>query len=466
MSKITIGQLAGIIGADVVGFKDAIIDASDVCIDSRQITEGQIFFALEGENFDGHDFIDAAFGAGASCAVVSKDTGKPADKPVLKVKDTTKALGDLARWWRNEHNFKVVAITGSAGKTTTRQIVAAGLGKKFKVAQSPKSFNNNIGVPLTILSAEYDCDMIVAELGSSSHGEISNLSRIAIPDIAVITNIYPAHLEGLGTIEGVIKEKASIRDGLKENGKLLVNADFGNLINHLRDEGCIFETFGDDVDCDIKAHNTGTNGCQGRLEIDGIEVKIPLAGTANLENTLAGWAVCKQFGISASEFAAAVANLKTENMRLEIVSVGEMTIINDCYNANPASMQNALECLERISRETGKRSVFVCGRMDELGDESEKLHVELGEKIAQSGVKLLLATGNWANIVADTAKSIASKDIVVHTFENSDELCHKLAEFVAHDDIILVKGSRCAKLETVTAKLRSLGDQIDEQVNR
>ncbi|MBW8036308.1 MAG: UDP-N-acetylmuramoyl-tripeptide--D-alanyl-D-alanine ligase [Planctomycetes bacterium] len=456
MSKITIGQLADIIGAGAGGSQGLIIDASNVCIDSRKITEGQIFFAIEGKNFDGHDFIDTAFNAGASCAVVGEGTDKPANKPLLKVKDTTKALGDLARWWRKEHNFKVVAITGSAGKTTTRQIIAAGLGQKFKVAQSPKSFNNNIGVPLTILAAEYDCDMIVAELGSSGHGEISNLSRIAIPDIALITNIYPAHLEGLGSIEGVIKEKASIRDGLKENGKLLVNADFGDLINHLLNDGRAFETFGSDVDCDIKAHNIRTEGAQGWLEIEGIEVKIPFAGRANLENTLAGWAVCKQFGVSPSEFAAAVANLKTEDMRLEIVSLGEMTVINDCYNANPASMQNALDCLEKISSETGKRSVFICGQMNELGDESEKLHAELGEKIAQSGVKLLLTTGDWANIAAAAAKGIANKDIAVHTFENPAELCNKLAEFVAHDDIILVKGSRDAKLETVTAKLEQI----------
>ena len=461
MSKITAGQLADIIGAEVIGSADSLINGSDVCIDSRRIRPGQIFFAIEGENFDGHDYADASFSAGASCAVVGMDRDITADKPVLKVKDTTKSLGELARWWREKHNFKVVAITGSAGKTTTRQIIAAGLGQKFKVAQSPKSFNNHIGVPLTILAAEKDCEIIIAELGSSGHGEISNLSCIAIPDIAVITNIYPAHLEGLGTIEGVIKEKASIRDGLKENGKLLVNSDFGDLINHLLDEGCAFETFGTGADCDIKAHKLAADGCRGSLEIDGIEVKISLAGTANLENTLAAWAVCKQFGISASEFASAVTNLKTAEMRLEIVSLGEMTIINDCYNANPASMQNALECLERMSGETGKRSVFVCGPMNELGDESEKLHAELGEKIAQFGVKLLLATGDWANIVADRAKRFASDAIVVHTFKSSSELCNKLAEFVAHDDIILVKGSRCAKLETITAKLEQVASPPD-----
>ena len=461
MSKITAGQLADIIGAEVIGSADSLINGSDVCIDSRRLRPGQIFFAIEGENFDGHDYVETSFSAGASCAVVGMDRDITADKPVLKVRDTTKALGELARWWREEHNFKVVAITGSAGKTTTRQIIAAGLGQKFKVAQSPKSFNNHIGVPLTILAAEKDCEIIIAELGSSGHGEISNLSCIAIPDIAVITNIYPAHLEGLGTIEGVIKEKASIRDGLKENGKLLVNSDFGDLINHLLDEGCAFETFGTGADCDIKAHKLTADGCQGSLEIDGIEVKIPLAGTANLENTLAAWAVCKQFGISASEFASAVTNLKTAEMRLEIVSLGEMTIINDCYNANPASMQNALECLERMSGETGKRSVFVCGPMNELGDESENLHAELGEKIAQFGVKLLLATGDWANIVADRAKRFASDAIVVHTFKNSNELCNKLAEFVAHDDIILVKGSRCAKLETITAKLEQVASPPD-----
>ena len=446
MSKITIAQLAEIINADVIGPEDSVIESFDVSTDSRNILPRQIFFAIKGDKFDGHDFIDSAFNAGALCTVASKATGKITDKPLLKVKDTIKALGDLARWWRKENDFTVIAITGSAGKTTTRRMIAAALEKKYKVAQSPKSFNNHIGVPLTILSGEKDCDIIVAELGTNSHGEISNLSQIANPDIAVITNIYPAHLEGLGSIEGVIKEKASIIDGLKEDGILLVNNRFDDLKKYLLENECEFETF------DTAKSKLGAN----TLEIDGIKVKIPLAGTANLENALAAWTVCNKFGISASQFASAVANLKTENMRLQILSFGEMTVINDCYNANPASMQNAIEYLKQLSSETGKRSVLLCGPMNELGTQSEKLHAELGENIAKSSVELLLAIGDWANIVADNAKRIAGDDIVTHTFKNTTELCNKLEKFVAHDDIVLVKGSRGAKLEAATAKLEQI----------
>lgn len=459
MYEIKIRQLADILDADIVGPPDSVASVSGVCIDSRRILTGRIFFAIEGENFDGHDFVEASFAAGASCAVVSKELNISTQKPQLVVKDTVIALGRMARWWRKEHNFKVVAITGSAGKTTTRRIIAAALGQKFKVAQSPKSFNNHIGVPLTILAAEKDCDIIVVELGSNSFGEISYLSKIVLPDVALINNVYPVHLEKLGTIEGVIKEKASITDGLNENTKLLVNADFIGLTGHLLETGHVFTTFGTSADCDIKAENLYSNGPDGELTIDGIKVKIPLAGRANLENALAAWAVCKQFGISPAQFANAAEYLETSEMRMEIMSLASITVINDCYNANPASMRNALECLRRISDETAARSVFICGPMNELGAESEKLHAELGERIAKSGVKLLLATGCYANVVANTAKAAGT---VAHTFKNTDAICNKLAEFVEPDDIILVKGSRRAKLEKIIVKLEKLLHQRTE----
>jgi UDP-N-acetylmuramoyl-tripeptide--D-alanyl-D-alanine ligase len=203
-----------------------------VSINSRTTKAGDCFFAIAGENFDGHDYVADAFAKGAVCAVVSKDIEdkKSSGKSILKVPDTVKALGDFASQYRRQAGFKVVAITGSAGKTTTRQITFQALSRHFRVHQSPKSFNNNIGLPLTLLSADPDCRIVIAELGSNHPGERACLTRIANPDIAVVTNVHPAHLEGFGNLQTITQEKLSISEGLTPDGVFIINADFDELV--------------------------------------------------------------------------------------------------------------------------------------------------------------------------------------------------------------------------------------------
>lgn len=450
MKAICIDKLAAAVG----GCGGGSFEIRGVCIDSRAVKDGDVFFAIAGENFDGHEYVEQAFASGAVCAVCSRDV-ELADKPIIKVDDTIKALGRLANYYRNEADFKVVAITGSAGKTSTRQIACHVLSKHFKCHQAKKSFNNNIGLPLTLLGADADCGIVVAEIGTNNPGEIAELTAIAEPDVAVVNNIFPAHLEGLGSMAGIIAEKASIAEGLKPGGKFLINGDFEGLAEYCKKKGFDFVSFGTDGGCDIIAENLVSEAFRGRVNIDGFEVSVPLGGAGNLHNTVAAWAICSQFGITAGEFGEAVKTLSPLSMRMDVKEVGSVTVIDDCYNANPASMKNAVEFLMSLAGEQKKRSVFVCGKMAELGKESDLLHEELGEFIAKSGVEKVLVTGRQCQRVADSIRRLQD-DTEVFTFADTDELCENIINYVHSDDIILVKGSRSVRLERAVERIAEI----------
>jgi len=431
-----------------------------VSIDSRTTEAGDCFFAIAGENFDGHDYVGDAFAKGAVCAVVCEkfEAEELADKCLLKVDDTIEALGDLAREYRRRADFKVVAITGSAGKTTTRHICHHVLSRRFNVHQSPKSFNNNIGLPLTLLGAGPDTEIVIAELGSNNPGEISYLTRIAEPDIAVVTNVHPAHLEGFGDLKTIAKEKSSIAEGLKPGGVLIANADFDELLEACRARDDALVTFGKSDRADHRVEDIRLEGPASTFTIGGEEVNLPLAGPGNVENAVAAWAVCSQLGVSIDEFAEAVTMLPPVSMRTELLQIGPLTVLSDCYNANPASMKNALEILAGLDSTGRHRLVFICGDMAELGLQTERLHAELGEFAAQTGVGLLLAVGKLARIAADSAQASATRDLHIKCFSDAVSACNNLPKFIKDNDIVLVKGSRRAQLETVVEKLKMIYD--------
>jgi UDP-N-acetylmuramoyl-tripeptide--D-alanyl-D-alanine ligase len=458
MKKISITDLAEIIKASFVKSGSAKQVCTGVSTDSRTVKAGDCFFAIAGEKFDGHDYLCKAFAKGAACVVVERDieTKDFADRCVLRVLDTIEALGIFAGWYRRRDGFKVVAITGSAGKTTTKHIIAHVLGRTFNVHSSPKSFNNNIGVPLTLLGAGQDTEIVVAELGSNHPGEISHLTRIASPDVAVVTNVYPAHLEGFGDIQTIVREKISIAEGLEPDGVLIVNGDFKMLVDACRTGGLKFLTFGKSDDSDYRVGDIRQDVFAGRFTIDGMEIYLPLAGSGNIENALAAWAVCSRFGIEAADFARAVKTLPAVSMRAELFQLGTLTILNDCYNANPVSMKNALEILADIDSAGRGRKVFICGEMAELGQQTEKLHVELGTFIAEAKIELVLAVGPLAKIAAEAAKASAGDDLQIKCFGDTPSACNKLHEFIQDYDIILVKGSRTASLERAVEKLTEL----------
>jgi UDP-N-acetylmuramoyl-tripeptide--D-alanyl-D-alanine ligase len=437
---------------------DCVPSFTGVSTDSRTVKAGDCFFAIAGENYDGHDYINDVFNKGAICAVVQKNINKRKfpGKFILKVDDTIQALGDLAREYRKRAGYKVVAITGSVGKTTTRQIIHHVLSVCFRVHQSPKSFNNNIGLPLTLLNAEAGTQIVIAELGSNHPGEIAYLTRIAAPDIAVVTNIHPAHLEGFGDLEAIIKEKMSISEGLLPDGVMIINSEFKRLADFCREKNINFLSFGKSKNSYTRAENVRFHGLTSRFTIEGAEVTLPLPGPGNVENALAAWTICKLFGLSALDFTQTVKNFAGNTMRAEIIQLGTLTVLNDCYNANPASMKNALEILTQIDPSEKRRKVFICGDMAELGAQSERLHIKLGEEIARANVDLILAVGRLSKIAAKTARKTAKKDLQIKYFEDTLSACNKLYEFIRDYDIILVKGSRTARLEAAVDKLKGL----------
>ncbi len=462
MKEFSITALAQIIKAEPAKNTNAVI--TGVSTDSRTTEAGNCFFAIAGGNFDGTDFLADAFAKGAACAVVSKKTTSDdlAVKTILKVDDTIKALGDFAFEYCRQNNFKVVAITGSVGKTITRQIVYHVLSQHYRCHQAPKNFNNNIGLPLTLLGADPEDKIVIVELGSNSPGEIAYLTRIAEPDIAVVTNVYPAHLAGFGNLQTIIQEKLSISEGLRGDGVLIINADVvkwlnGKWLNYqLPVTNHQVITFGKSDGCDYQARNITHNGFGSSFTIDGTQVCLPLAGLGNVENALAAWSICSLFGISIDDFARAVKTLPAVPMRAELLQIGTLTVLNDCYNANPASMKNALNILVNLGSAEKRRLVFICGDMAELGQKSELLHIKLGVFIAQTKVQLLLAVGKFAKIAAEAAKVSAEYDLQTKFFKDTLSACNSLQKFIKHYDIVLVKGSRVAGLETAVEKLKEL----------
>lgn len=458
MMDFSISDLARICKAYLRSPEHAERVFNGVSIDSRTSKKGDCFFAIEGENFDGHDYVGEAFAKGAVCAVIRKDIKEVTGKYLLRVEDTIKALGDLAREYRRQAGFKVVSITGSVGKTTTRQMIYHALSRRFRVHQSPASFNNNIGLPLTLLGANPDIQIVITELGSNHPGEISQLTRLAEPDIAIVTNVHPAHLEGFGDLQTIVKEKSSIAEGLRPDGIFIINGDINALVNACLAKGTPFKTFGQSENCDYRTRKIQSDGSVSRFMIDDTEIILPLAGPGNVDNALTTWAVCHSLGLGIEDFARAMETLPPVSMRSEILNIGTLTVLNDCYNANPASMRNALRTLAQLDPDHLSRRVFICGDMAELGRHAEHLHTELGKNIVEAKVDVLLAVGSLAKIAAEAAQTSADDDFKVECFEDAHSACQKLHEFIADSDIILVKGSRTAKLETVIERLKIIYD--------
>jgi len=454
MKEISINNLARIIKAEPApDIGDFVFGVST---DSRTVKPGDCFFAIAGDNFNGHNFVKEAFAKGAVCAVVSEDVEAG---PILKVDDTTKALGDLARHYRQKAGYKVVAITGSVGKTTTRQIVYHVLSQHFRVSQAQKNFNNQIGLPLTLLEADEKMQIVVAELGTNYPGEIAYLTRIASPDIAVITSVCSAHLEGFGDLQTIIEEKLSISEGLQPDGVFLINGDFDQLVSTCRAKSgrpAEFYTFGKSDGCDYRGHDIANTGFGSSFTIDNTQVNLPLAGPGNVDNALAAWAVCSRFGLSAADFAKAVKTQPPVSMRAELLQVGNLTVLNDCYNANPASVKNALDILANLDSDRKRRLVFICGDMAELGTQTEGLHAQIGPSIAKAGVKLLMTVGKYAKVAAEAAKASAEYGLKAKCFDDTLSACNNLKDSIKDYDIILVKGSRTAKLEMAVEKLKRL----------
>jgi UDP-N-acetylmuramoyl-tripeptide--D-alanyl-D-alanine ligase len=424
------------------------LEATGFSTDSRTLNEGEAFVAIRGLNFDGHDFIQDAFEAGASLAIVS-DEGALRGKPGVVVHDTVKALGDMAhrhRW--SPPLIPWLAVTGSNGKTTTRAMISLILTRRGTVASSPRNYNNYIGLPLSILSRPDDAWVGVLELGTSSRGEIARLTEISTPTVGIITSVSNAHLEELGTLEAVAEEKACIFDRLPHDGLAIYPVDdpyVEILRKHISVRGA---SFGIGKNADMVAENVHT-GLEGvSFTVRGVKIKLPLLGLHNVRNCLAALLAVEHMGISLSDAAESLRKVQPVSGRLELIHTPYHTILNDVYNANPASLKAAVDVMDSF----GGRRVIIIGDMLELGGKSKILHRDAGLYMAKKGIEVILAVGKMSLTLAEAAANANSRSIVRH-FRNVQAILRKDEHYVQPGDVILVKGSRGMQMEKIISTL-------------
>lgn len=425
---------------------------SGVSTDTRTIEPGMLFIPIRGENFDGHKFIDKAIENGA--AAVLTELGGEYSVPAVRVEDTRRAMGRLASYYLNKLNIPTVAITGSVGKTTTKDMVASVLAKRYNVYKTQGNLNNDIGVPLTVFALKPYHTAAVIEMGMNHFGEISYLTSIVKPDVALITNVGVSHIENLGSREGILKAKCEIFEGLKSDGTAIVNGD-DDMLSTLRGKLKGLVMFGTDASLDWYADNIWEHGLEGiDCTIHGngssvcFDVSISVPGRHMVLNALAAAAAGYALGMSAEEIKAGVEDFKPTKMRMDIIHSGDLTIINDAYNSNPVS---AMAAVDVLAAEEGVRCA-VLGDMFELGSFAPKLHYDLGEYTAKKGIDIIVAVGELSRELYEGAKQVRNKD--VYYFKTQEEFLENIDSIIRGKMTVLVKASRGMKFEKTTEKLR------------
>jgi UDP-N-acetylmuramoyl-tripeptide--D-alanyl-D-alanine ligase len=455
MNPLALSEIAQLAGASLSS-GDGIVVINKVSTDSRTIKLGELFVALRGENFDGHDFVESAAKAGASGALVDLNWNGnvPENFALIRATDTVRAYQELAANYRKSLRLKVIAITGSNGKTSTKDFTASVLSRKFRVTKTEGNFNNHVGLPRTILEATSEDEIAVWEIGMNHPGEIATLSEIAAADAAIITNIGVAHIEFMGSREAIAREKGALAEAIGPQGTLILNAD------DLFSKGIAARTH-------AKVVFAGTTGgivraIEIRQSADGSEftilegahrcrAQLPVAGLHMVQNAVLAVAAGRAFGLSIEECAAGLAAAPLTKARLQIKEIGGVHFLDDSYNANPDSMKAALQTLVELNAE-GKR-MAVLGEMRELGAESERGHREVGETAATLGVDQLITIGDAAELIAQGARSAGLDK--VSSVGSTREAADLLGEIAEPGDLVLIKGSRAARTEEVIQEFGS-----------
>ena len=442
---------------------------SKVFIDSRITADDGVFVAITGEIHDGHTFLPEVVNQGVRGLVLNRKETEHLPLAAWKTKgvacvavaDTTRALGDMAAFNRQRSKASVVGITGSNGKTTTRQFTAAVVSQKYNTLATAGNFNNEIGLPLTLLGLEFDHQWALVELGTNNPGEIARLAAICSPDIGVITNIGPAHLEGLGSIEGVAQEKGSLISGLQKNGTAVLNADDPRVLQLARQTSKQVVLYGLSADAVVRATDVTENeaAINFTLTIAGESVSIRLnsPGRFMVTNALAAAAVGYQLGLSISTIKGGLEAFTPVNGRMNILHTTDgIHIIDDTYNANPDSMQVALATLKTMR--AGSRGIFVAGDMLELGNQAPTLHSKMGAIAARSGISRLYARGEFADKVVSGARD-AGMPTANTIIGSRQEIIADLIDWLRPGDWLLVKGSRGMAMEKVVRGIKDWAEK-------
>ncbi len=421
-----------------------------ISTDSRSVKNGELFVAIRGEKFDGHVFVDVALKNGAVAALVENDFSASDSQPLIYVEDTLKAYQEMARYYRQKMAPTVVALTGSAGKTTCKEFLHAVLSQKFSVHKNTKSFNNHIGVPATLLDLQPEHEILVAELGTSNFGEISHLSYLVEPDVCVLLNIGYAHVEFLKSLDGVANAKMEIFDHAHTECLAIYNRDDETLsTRHFPSTERV--TFGLSESCDVKADNIRCD-LNGRYQftVDGQDFQLSIPGRHNIYNALAAICVGRQFAVPMEKISRAVESVNFVEHRMTVCRSENYLVIDDAYNANPGSCKAALQTLADISRGHGRR-IAVLADMLELGEFAQSEHEKLAVIAKENKVDALFLFGRFTAVLAQRAQQMDFQ--LVKHFENRDELIRHLKAYVNKDDVILVKGSRSMQMEHVVNAL-------------
>ena len=461
MNSLSLSEIASLSATRLeLGNSDLAI--SHVSTDSRTIKPGDLFVALRGEHFDAHNFLEQVAKAGAAGALVSRDPppGLPQTFAILRAADTLVAYQNLAANYRKTLPLKVLGITGSNGKTSTKDFAASILGRAFRVTKTEGNFNNHVGLPRTILEANRDHQFAVWELGMNHPGEIAALARIASADAAVITNIGIAHIEFMGSREAIALEKAALAEAIAPSGFVILNAedDFSASIANRTRARVIFAGIEKGTIHAIEVQQT-SGGCEFTI-VEGAHrcrAQLPVPGLHMVENAMLAVAAGRAFGVSLEECAAGLVSAPLAKARLQIREIHGVQFIDDSYNANPDSMKAALRTLMELDTD-GKR-VAVLGRMLELGAESERGHREVGEAAATLGIDHLISIGN--DTIALAAEQAGLENAAIA--QDAGDAAEMLNEIVEPGDLVLVKGSRSSRTELVLdefVKLQPVGGNL------
>ena len=444
--KLPLSRIAEFVSAS--GSYDGNVIAQRYSIDSRTIQPGDLFFAVKGERLDGHDFVEQAFSKGAVAAVVRKDQlGKYlVNTPLLQVDDTLVALQTLAAAVRRLWGKSLIGVTGSTGKTTTKEAIAHVLSSRFRVLKSEGNFNNHFGLPLTLLRLEPEHDAAVIEMGMSHLGEIAALAKIAQPEIGVVTNVAPVHLEFFESIGEIARAKYELIDSLPAGGIALLNADDEYVSQFGRDFHGKVVLYGLRTQADVRAENAKHHGAEGStfdVVVGGCREKasLPLVGAHNIYNALAAVAVGIERGLTLSEALGALATLAPDDKRGEVVKLGNITIINDCYNSNPKALDAMVDALAAMP---AKRRIVVAGEMLELGAAGEEMHRSSGRHMAERKIDVLVGVRGLAQSMVDSARESGMRAEFLATPQEAGEW---LARETREGDVVLLKASRGVKLE-------------------
>ncbi|MFH2013073.1 MAG: UDP-N-acetylmuramoyl-tripeptide--D-alanyl-D-alanine ligase [Pseudomonadota bacterium] len=458
-SKFSATDILNVTGGSLL-FGSLLASFNNISTDSRTIKPRELFIALKGEHFDGHSFIHEVYEKGAGGAIVNKGflgkEGLNGERTTIEVEDTLRALGDIAHFWRMKHSIQIVGITGSNGKTTTKEMISSILGIHFNILKTEENFNNLIGLPLTLLRLSGKEDMAVLEMGTNTRYEIKRLSEISVPNVAVITNIGQAHLQGLLSVEEVGKEKGDLFRALKENDFAIINEDDPIVLREATECKCRKIGFSITEDSDIMAKdisidNSGKVSFRLTNKDKDVIINLPLNGAFNIYNALAAAGVAQALDVGLEIIKEGLERIKPMPGRMEIIKLDDYTIINDSYNANPSSMAQALKTLSGFKSKG--RTIAVLGDMLELGEFTKSAHIQIGNMVSELGIDYLFTLGNDSANIAMAAFEGGMNEKNIYVEKEHQDVTEKLRTIITKGDCVLVKGSRSMKMELIVNDL-------------